>query len=328
MRALARRATHRDRPLCATHVGANGFELHKSVDSEKDQTYFLNAVPLGQLSECEPAWRSEEARCSRHRKTAGLHNHQRKDSTGICFIGERRFRDFLARYVSSTPGPIVGVDGCFHGQHIGLHHYTIGQREGLGIGGRARKREAPWYVVSKDANRNALVVSQVQEDLDSHWLTTPSLNWLAEPPVLPLQCTAKVRYRQADQPAVSPTRRRILDRLHPAARGYCRTICLSAIAKRSASAAALTRTASSPAAPEPRRMTAGLRDQCIALAGPSVGRAGASNGPWPRHEFAEIDHAHEHPRPNLRRSMTRLGEPVRTRAQRQMSKPSPDLVPR
>ena len=184
-----------------THVGANGFELHKSVDSEKDQTYFLNAVPLGQLSECEfPLGDLKKPDVRAIAKRAGLHNHQRKDSTGICFIGERRFRDFLARYVSSTPGPIVGVDGCFHGEHIGLHHYTIGQREGLGIGGRARKREAPWYVVSKDANRNALVVSQVQDDLDSHWLTTPSLNWLAQPPLLPLQCAAKVRYRQADQP--------------------------------------------------------------------------------------------------------------------------------
>ena len=170
------------------------------VDIEKDQTYFLNAVPLNQLSQVRvSARRSEKPDVRAIAKRAGLHNHQRKDSTGICFIGERRFRDFLARYVSSTPGPIVGVDGCVHGEHIGLHHYTIGQREGLGIGGRARKREAPWYVVSKDTKANTLVVSQAQRDLDSDWLTTGrSIGSLTT--ALPLRCTAKVRYRQADQP--------------------------------------------------------------------------------------------------------------------------------
>ncbi len=182
-------------------MGATGFELHKSADTEKDQTYFLNAVPLDQLSRCEfPLGGLKKPDVRAIAKRAGLHNHERKDSTGICFIGERRFRDFLAQYVASTPGPIVGVDGCRYGDHIGLHHYTIGQREGLGIGGRARKQEAPWYVESKDMKTNTLVVSQTQGDLDSHWLTTPSINWLAETPVLPLPCSAKVRYRQSDQP--------------------------------------------------------------------------------------------------------------------------------
>jgi tRNA-specific 2-thiouridylase len=183
-----------------TRVGANGFELHKALDAEKDQTYFLNAVPLGQLSACEfPLGDLKKPDVRAIAKRAGLHNHQRKDSTGICFIGERRFRDFLARYVSSTPGLIVGVDGCIYGEHVGLHHYTIGQREGLGIGGRSRRREAPWYVVSKDTKSNTLVVSQAPSDLDSHWLTTSSINWLTEPPALPLRCSAKVRYRQTDQ---------------------------------------------------------------------------------------------------------------------------------
>jgi tRNA-specific 2-thiouridylase len=182
-------------------IGPSGFELHKSVDTEKDQTYFLNAVPLHQLSVCEfPLGDLQKSEVRAIAKRSGLHNHQRKDSTGICFIGERRFRDFLARYVTATPGPIVGVDGCLYGEHIGLHHYTIGQREGLGIGGKPHRREAPWYVVSKHQDTNTLVVSQSPTDLDSHWLTTPSINWLVPQPTLPLRCSAKVRYRQADQP--------------------------------------------------------------------------------------------------------------------------------
>ena len=129
----------------------NGFELHKSVDREKDQTYFLNAVPLSQLATCLfPLGRIEKQEVRALAKRAGLHNHQRKDSTGICFIGERRFSEFLARYVSAKPGPIVGIDGCRHGEHGGLHLYTIGQRQGLRIGGQSGRSEAPWYVVAKD----------------------------------------------------------------------------------------------------------------------------------------------------------------------------------
>jgi len=181
-------------------LGANGFELHKSVDSEKDQTYFLNSVPLQQLAACEfPLGDLTKPEVRAIAKRANLHNHQRKDSTGICFIGERRFRDFLARYVPAKPGSIVGMDGRRYGEHSGLHHYTIGQRQGLGIGGQARKTEAPWYVVSKDMRTNTLVVSQDPDDLTSDWLRTPAINWLAPHPSLPLQCSAKVRYRQPDQ---------------------------------------------------------------------------------------------------------------------------------
>ncbi len=132
------------------HVGANGFELHKSLDADKDQTYFLNSVPLTQLSACEfPLGSLTKPQVRALAKRADLHNHQRKDSTGICFIGERRFSDFLARYVAAKPGDIVGTDGCRYGEHSGLHHYTIGQRQGLRIGGQPRRLEAPWYVVDK-----------------------------------------------------------------------------------------------------------------------------------------------------------------------------------
>jgi tRNA-specific 2-thiouridylase len=181
-------------------IGMDGFELHKSADSDKDQTYFLNSVPLPQLSVCEfPLGHLTKPEVRAIAKRANLHNHQRKDSTGICFIGERRFSDFLARYVAAAPGDIVGTDRRRYGEHNGLHHYTIGQRQGLGIGGRARKLEAPWYVVEKILATNTLVVSQNPDDLLSDWLTTTRFNWLAPHPTLPLNCTAKVRHRQPDQ---------------------------------------------------------------------------------------------------------------------------------
>jgi tRNA-specific 2-thiouridylase len=177
-----------------------GFELHKSTDRNKDQTYFLNAVPIDQLSNCRfPLGEIAKPEVRAIAKRAGLHNHQRKDSTGICFIGERRFRDFLARYVSTTPGPIVGTDGRTFGEHAGLSYYTIGQRQGLGIGGRARHLEAPWYVVEKNPAANRLTVSQDPTKLLSDWLTTPAINWLVHEPQLPLHCTACIRYRQMDQ---------------------------------------------------------------------------------------------------------------------------------
>jgi tRNA-specific 2-thiouridylase len=185
-----------------SRVGPNGYELHKAVDSGKDQTYFLNAVPWRQLEACEfPLGDLLKTEVRDIARRAGLHNHARKDSTGICFIGERRFNDFLARFVASRPGAIVGTDGRTLGEHTGLHHYTIGQRQGIGIGGLVRRPEAPWYVVDKRTETNTLVVSQDPHDLDSDWLATGAINWMSpDPPPLPLRCAAKVRYRQADRP--------------------------------------------------------------------------------------------------------------------------------
>ena len=182
--------------------GTGGFELHKAVDSGKDQTYFLNAVPLRHLASCDfPLGDMLKTDVRDIARRAGLHNHARRDSTGICFIGERRFSDFLARFVESRPGTIVGTDGRTYGEHTGLHHYTIGQRQGIGIGGRVRRPESPWYVVDKRTDTNVLVVSQNPRDLDSDWLATRAINWLTPGlPSLPLRCAAKVRYRQADQP--------------------------------------------------------------------------------------------------------------------------------
>lgn len=179
------------------------FELHKARDANKDQTYFLNAVPLAQLSCCHfPLGSMYKSDVRSLAKRAGLHNHQRKDSTGICFIGERRFHDFISRYVAKDPGPIVSADGRTRGQHAGLAFYTIGQRQGLGIGGQAHAREAPWYVVSKQVCTNSLTVSQDPADLLSSWLVAPKINWLASAPELPLKCEARVRHRQPEQSCV------------------------------------------------------------------------------------------------------------------------------
>ncbi len=176
------------------------FELHVARDLDKDQTYFLVGVPLEQLARCLfPLADLEKGEVRRIAERAGLHNHARKDSTGICFIGERRFDDFLARYLPPSPGPIVSLDGRTLGQHLGLHRYTLGQRQGIGIGGLAGAREAPWYVVDKRLASNTLVVTQDQATLANDWLTTPAMNWLAPIPTMPKRCTARIRHRQPRQ---------------------------------------------------------------------------------------------------------------------------------
>jgi len=176
------------------------FRLFKGADRLKDQSYFLHAVPREQLAPCLfPLGELQKVNVRRMARAAGLHNHARKDSTGICFIGERRFRDFLARYVPRTPGPIRDTEGRTRGTHDGLAYYTFGQREGLGIGGQRDTSEAPWYVVGKHRAHNALVVTQRERDLSSRWLAAGDLHWLVPPPALPLDCFAKVRYRQPDQ---------------------------------------------------------------------------------------------------------------------------------
>ncbi len=182
---------------------AGSFELHKARDTHKDQTYFLIGVPLAQLSQCLfPLSDLTKPDVRRIASRAGLHNHARKDSTGICFIGERRFRDFLARYLSAEPGPLRSVDGQLIGEHVGLAHYTLGQRQGLGVGGRSGRIEAPWYVAGKDLATNTLIATQSEADLLNDWLATPAVNWLGAEPELPLACTARIRHRQKEQRCV------------------------------------------------------------------------------------------------------------------------------
>ncbi|MBH81111.1 MAG: tRNA 2-thiouridine(34) synthase MnmA [Gammaproteobacteria bacterium] len=176
------------------------FQLRKGTDTNKDQSYFLQAVPAEALARCLfPLGKLQKPEVRRIAEQAGLHNHRRKDSTGICFIGERRFDDFLARYLPRDPGPMRDLEGVYVGEHQGLAYYTIGQRHGLGIGGTRRRREAPWYVADKQMASNTLVVTQDEARLSSRWLAASHLNWIEPLPQLPMNCTAKVRYRQADQ---------------------------------------------------------------------------------------------------------------------------------
>lgn len=173
------------------------FELHRSADAQKDQTYFLCGVPEAQLRRAEfPLGDLQKANVREIARAAGLHNHARRDSTGICFIGERRFADFLRRWVAGEPGPIRAVDGRLVGEHAGLAHFTRGQRQGLGIGGVKGRREAPWYVVEKRLADNTLVVTQNEADLESDFLVAGAFNWLLAPRRWPLHCLARIRHRQ------------------------------------------------------------------------------------------------------------------------------------
>lgn len=176
-------------------------ELCKAADTNKDQTYFLQAVPQAQLAKCLfPLGELEKAQVRKVAEAAGFANHGKKDSTGICFIGERRFEDFLARYLPAEPGPMVNEEGLSLGEHRGLQFYTLGQRQGLGIGGRSQQREAPWFVLAKDLAEQRLVVTQNANLLSSHWLAASGLNWLSgHAPAANTRLHAKVRYRQPDQ---------------------------------------------------------------------------------------------------------------------------------
>lgn len=183
---------------------ANGKTLLcRAQDGTKDQTYFLHAVNERQFAQCLfPLGNLEKAAVRRIADEQGFITHDKKDSTGICFIGERRFRDFLARYLPAQPGEIRALDGNVLGQHQGLMYYTLGQRQGLGVGGVSQRAEAAWYVADKDLANNTLWVVQGNNhpSLFNDALRLRRIFWVnAQPPQLPLRCTAKTRYRQADQ---------------------------------------------------------------------------------------------------------------------------------
>lgn len=176
--------------------------LLKGRDANKDQSYFLHAVSGRQIARTLfPVGDIEKPEVRRIATRKGFVNHAKKDSTGICFIGERRFRDFLQQYLPAQPGNIETDDGKVIGTHQGLMYYTLGQREGIGIGGQKNAAEAPWYVVSKDMSRNVLVVGQGHEHplMMSHYLRARHIDWVTEEPSLPVACHAKTRYRQPDQ---------------------------------------------------------------------------------------------------------------------------------
>lgn len=184
-------------------IGPAGVELHKARDGSKDQSYFLHALEPEQL---EAAlfplgdWLKSEVRDKA--RSAGLPIHDKPDSTGICFIGERPFREFLGQYLADTPGSIETPEGECLGRHRGLAFYTLGQRGGLEIGGRAGHAEEPWYVARKDIRRNALIVVQGHDHplLLSNVVTTGPAHWLIDPPAGSFASAVKLRYRQSDQP--------------------------------------------------------------------------------------------------------------------------------
>jgi len=177
--------------------------LLKGIDDNKDQSYFLHAVAHPELQQTLfPVGEIEKPQVRELAAKQELATAKKKDSTGICFIGERRFGDFLKQYLPAQPGDIYSLDGERLGAHQGLMYHTIGQRQGLGIGGLAGHDEAPWYVVEKDLENNRLLVAQgnAHPALFKRSLGVSHIYWVAgESPPLPLSCTAKVRYRQTDQ---------------------------------------------------------------------------------------------------------------------------------
>ncbi len=181
-------------------------QLLKAEDGTKDQSYFLYRLNQQQLSKTLfPLGKLYKREVREIARTAGLPNHDKKDSTGICFIGERPFREFLNRYLPADPGDICTPDGAVIGRHTGLMYHTIGQRQGLGIGGRANGDGAPWYVAGKDLARNRLIVVQGHDHpaLLSRSLQAADLHWISgSAPHTQWVYSAKTRYRQPDAPCV------------------------------------------------------------------------------------------------------------------------------
>jgi tRNA-specific 2-thiouridylase len=195
------------------------FQLLKGLDPSKDQSYFLHRLNQAQLSKTLfPVGELHKTEVRRIADEIGLPNAKKKDSTGICFIGERPFREFLNRYIANAPGPIKDERGRQIGTHVGLSFYTLGQRQGLGIGGlkakgadmealrarglRGAGEHQPWFVARKDLATNTLFVVQGH---DHPWLLYDSLHaddlsWCAPQPPVPGRYAAKTRYRQADAP--------------------------------------------------------------------------------------------------------------------------------
>ncbi len=177
-------------------------ELLRGLDNNKDQSYFLHALNQYQLSHAMfPIGDYDKPHIRELAKNNELMTHDKKDSTGICFIGERRFSSFLEKFLPAKPGEIHSVDGDIIGQHNGLMFYTLGQRKGLGIGGLKDSDEEPWYVVGKDLLNNVLKVAQGHDHpaMFNNVLETGNINWIAESEPENLRLTAKIRYRQRDQ---------------------------------------------------------------------------------------------------------------------------------
>jgi len=181
----------------------NEYRLLKGVDNNKDQSYFLYMLDQEQLKNSVfPIGHLKKTEVREIAKKEGLINFNKKDSTGICFIGERKFKEFLNEYLLIKPGDIITEDGTYIGQHDGIMFYTLGQRKGLQIGGQKNAKEAPWYVIQKDIKNNKIIVSQDHNHplLLNKNLKCDKVHWISGiEPELPFTCWAKIRYRQHDE---------------------------------------------------------------------------------------------------------------------------------
>ena len=182
----------------------NKWHMIRGLDSNKDQSYFLYTLSHKQVGQTLfPVGDIEKPEVRAIAEKANLVTHNKKDSTGICFIGERKFKDFLQQYLPAQPGIIESAEGEEVGKHDGLMYHTLGQRKGLRIGGLATAGEEPWYVVEKDLIRNVLIVGQGHNHprLFSKGLVANQLHWVAREEITePFTCTVKTRYRQQDVP--------------------------------------------------------------------------------------------------------------------------------
>lgn len=180
---------------------AGQWQLLRGIDPNKDQSYFLYTLNQSQLSaSLFPVGDLHKPDVRRLALEKGLATHNKKDSTGICFIGERKFKTFLSEYLAPKPGKIQDTQGVCVGEHDGLMYYTRGQRKGLQIGGLKNRDNAPWFVVEKNLEENVLIVAQGHDhpQLFNKTLFTIDTHWITQTPAFPLICTAKTRYRQTD----------------------------------------------------------------------------------------------------------------------------------
>ncbi|RLA24667.1 MAG: tRNA 2-thiouridine(34) synthase MnmA [Gammaproteobacteria bacterium] len=177
--------------------------LLKGLDPAKEQSYFLYTLGQKALSKTLfPIGHLHKTEIRKMAEKYGFANHHKKDSTGICFIGERKFKEFLQRYLPTQPGEMCTPDGQYIAQHSGLMYYTLGQRQGLGIGGVKNAPDEPWYVLDKDLDNNILIIGQGHNHplMLHNTLEANQLDWCSNQPLTKIiQCSAKTRYRQTDQ---------------------------------------------------------------------------------------------------------------------------------
>jgi len=193
--------------IATGHYAQNKYQnhtyyLYKGNDPSKEQSYFLYMLNQQQLRHAMfPLGDYYKSQVRQLAKEAGLPNASKKDSTGLCFIGERQFKPFLKEFLLTKHGPMYSVEGEYLGDHDGLMFYTIGQRRGLNIGGHSHHANEPWYVVDKDTHNNHLYVAQGSHHpaLYHHWLTCESIHWITNSlPNKPFYCYAKIRYRHQE----------------------------------------------------------------------------------------------------------------------------------